>query len=128
LLLKQKQETGDADMTKFVREQFSYHGGYLSYGADRKFVARFKYAQTSSKGSWITFMVKNFTVEEYFSRLDERETPLAIMESKGYLLSHVKKILKAKGYPLTPEGMTQMIKDQIAARQLEVVDIVPAQA
>lgn len=53
----------ETDMTKFVRDQFSYWGGYLTYGPERLFIARFKYASTSSKPRWITFMCKNFTVE-----------------------------------------------------------------
>lgn len=119
---------------KFIREDFEYHGGYLMYLGDcgehndfygedahptrvgkrrDKFVARFKYASTSSKGPWITFMIKNFTVEEYFGRLDAGETPLGILESKGFILSHVKKMLKRGGYPVTQEGLTQMIKDDM---------------
>ena len=86
-------------MTRFVREQFEYHGGYLNYRLkadsysylDTKFVAQFKYASTSSKGSWITFMIKHFTVEEYFAELATGKSPLPVMAAKGYELAHIRK-------------------------------------
>jgi len=97
----------------FSKENFSYGGGYLSYfvNGEYKFIARLKYAQTSSKGPWITFMVKNFTVEEYFSRMENGEGPLTIMESKGFILSHIKKWLRDGGYPVTQEGYKQFMAD-----------------
>ena len=109
-------------MTSFKRENFDYFGGYLNYrtvtdySVAPTFIARFKYASVSSKGTWITFMIKNFTVEEYVERMDNGESPLAIMQSKGFIHSHVKKILKKAGYPQTLAGQDQMIDDQIAAR------------
>lgn len=74
---------------------FNYQAGYLTYGqyftADEKFVARFKYsAQRNRKAGFIKFLVNNFTPEEYFSRTANRadgklgETPLGVLESKGY--------------------------------------------
>jgi hypothetical protein len=115
-------------MTKFNRDDFNYHGGYLTYTGEQgemteyyaqpchptregmakpAFIARFKYAQTSSRGPWVTFLIKNFTVEEYLGRMAAGETPLAIMESKGFVLSHIKKWLKEAGYPQTQEGYRQ---------------------
>jgi len=49
---------------------------------------------------------------EYFSRLEAGETPLAILESKGYVLPHIRQDLEAKGYPVTPDGFRQMIRDR----------------
>jgi hypothetical protein len=118
-------------MTNFNRDDFNYHGGYLTYKGEQgtmtkyygengeschptrkglpkdAFIARFKYATTSSKGPWITFLCKHFTVEEYLGRMAAGETPLAIMESKGFVLSHIKKWLKQDGYPQTQEGYRQ---------------------
>lgn len=111
-------------MTKFVKDQF--HGTeYVEYFLDsgpcswdrRKFVARFK---RGGKVSFISFLIKNFTVEEYFSRLDGGEAPLKILESKGYLLPHIKKWLKEGGYEITKAGFDQMIQDQIAARAARI--------
>ena len=82
----------------FLREHFSFHGGYLCYHADAtvyesgpccdcrssRFVARFKYNK-SRKGRFLTFLIKNFTPEEYFERLEKNgESPLEILESKGF--------------------------------------------
>jgi len=92
-------------MTKFVKSEFS-QGEYTTYQG--KFVARFKRA---GRGPFLTFLCKNFTVDEYFSRLDKNEAPLTILESKGYLQPHVRKMLKAKGYPVTVEGKNKMLAD-----------------
>jgi hypothetical protein len=81
----------ETDMTKFVRDQFSYWGGYLTYGPERLFIARFKYASTSSKPRWTTFMIKNFTVEEWQAARAQDKAPLDIMRSKGFELTHILK-------------------------------------
>lgn len=109
-------------MTKFVKSQFSKNAEYVEYFLDpmpcawdrRKFVARFKYAR-GAKSSFVTFLTKNFTVEEYFGRMDKGESPMEIAESKGYVLPHIAKQLKAKGYPVTPAAFRKMISDEIAA-------------
>ena len=100
-------------MTNFIKSEFQ-GSEYVSYQG--KFVARFKY-QRGSKGSFITFLVKNFTVEEYFARLDNREAPLDIVRSKGYLQPHIKRLLKQQGYPVTNAGFQQYIQDGIRSRQ-----------
>ena len=81
-------------MTRFQKDQFAYDGGYLTYGPEHRFVARFKYAATSSKARWIKFMVENFSVEEYFAAHDAGRSPLEIMESKGFVLTHILKWLR----------------------------------
>lgn len=85
-------------MTRFVKEYFDYHGGYLSYYAPAykeatgaSFVARLKYAQTSSKGRWITFMCKHLTVEAWAAARAEGLAPLEIMRAHGFELSHILK-------------------------------------
>ena len=100
-------------MTKFMKEQFQDDGMYVSYNG--KFVARFKYAR-SGKGSFITFLIKNYTVEEYFAELDKGKAPLQIVESKNYLLPHIKKWLKAASYPLTQAGFKQYVRDESTKR------------
>ncbi len=97
-------------MTKFVKSEFS-EGEYASYNG--KFVARFK---RGGRGSFLTFLCKNFTVEEYFAQLEAGKAPLEILQTKGYILPHVRKWLKQGGYPVTTEGYTKFIEDQIAAR------------
>ena len=58
------------------------------------------------------FIRNNFTVDEYFTRMDAGEAPLTVVKSKGYLLPHVKTWLQEDGYPITSEGFKQMIEDQ----------------
>lgn len=69
-------------MTKFEKNSFNYSAGWLTYGdyPERpKFVARFKYRGPFSKGVFLTQLIKNHTVEEYFAKLDAGETPLGIL-------------------------------------------------
>jgi hypothetical protein len=115
-------------MTKFDKSLFNYHGGYLTYGPERKFVARFKY-RGSDRASFQSFLIKNFTVEEYFTLRETPDpansvgnsyAPLTILEQKGYVLPHIRKQLVARGYPVTPAGFRQMVRDDIAARAQKV--------
>ena len=94
-------------MTKFVKSEFT-PGEYAVYGG--KFVARFK---RGGRGSFLTFLCKNFTVEEYFARLDAGEPPLKILESKGYVSPRVQKLLVSIGFPPTLQGREQYIMSQI---------------
>jgi hypothetical protein len=101
-------------MTKFIKDKFYINGMYVVYNIDgkSKFVASFKY-QPRTKNTFITFLVKNFTVEEYFTRMDAGEAPLTIVMSKGYLPPQIKKLMKALGYPLTLAGYEQLITTQV---------------
>lgn len=96
-------------MTAFIKTEFS-GSEIVSYGG--KFVARFK---RGGKGSFLTFLTKNFTVEEYFGRLAAGEAPLKILESKGYLLPHIKKYLKDNGYEVSKAGFDKYIQEQVAS-------------
>lgn len=94
-------------MTKFVKADFT-RGMYAMYQG--KFVARFKHG---GRTPFLAFLVKNFTVEEYFARLEAGEMPLNILESKGYVSPTVKKLLKAAGFPQTVEGMWSYVASQM---------------
>ena len=94
-------------MSKFIKSEFT-PGEYAVYGG--KFVARFK---RGGRGSFLTFLCKNFTVEEYFARLDAGEPPLKILESKGYVSPRVQKLLTSIGLPPTVQGRDQYIMSQI---------------
>jgi hypothetical protein len=121
-------------MTKFNKDQFQIGKGYKAYttycldqdmiphatGAypnylKAKFVARFR---VGGVGSFVTFLIKNFTVEEYFARMDAGESPLDIAESKGYMLPHIKKWLKRDGYPTTQAGYAMWRTNQDFLRQV----------
>jgi len=89
-------------MTKFVKENFNYHGGFLMYEGEHDlseyysepchpsrlgkprdtFVARFKYGKKNWK-TWVTFLVNNFTVEEYVE-MEKATSPYEAMQSKGF--------------------------------------------
>lgn len=94
-------------MSKFIKSEFT-PGEYAVYGG--KFVARFK---RGGRGSFLTFLCKNFTVEEYFARLDAGEPPLKILESKGYVSPQVRKLLASIGLPPTMQGREQYIMSRI---------------
>lgn len=65
-------------MTKFDKTSFNYFGGYLTYGPDRKFVARFKHRGPFTKAVFLKELIKNHTVESYFDQL-KTKAPLAIL-------------------------------------------------
>jgi hypothetical protein len=46
------------------------------------FIARFKYGSKPYK-SWVNFLVKNFTIEEYIE-LSKQTSPMQAMEVKGF--------------------------------------------
>jgi hypothetical protein len=94
-------------MTKFVKSEFT-PGEYAVYNG--KFVARFK---RGGRGSFLTFLCKNFTVEEYFARIDAGEAPLTILESKGYVNPRVQKLLISLGLAPTLQGREQYIMSRI---------------
>jgi hypothetical protein len=86
---------GDVDM-KFDRSQFNYHGGFLTYGPDRKFVARFKHRGPVTKSDYVRLLCKYYTVEDYFNRGDR--APMQILMDDGYVTFDMvnKKIMVAK--------------------------------
>lgn len=92
-------------MTKFDTSLFKTCDTKLTYCGD--FVARFKYG---GLGDFKRFLIKNFTVEEYFTRLTAGELPLPILETKGFVSSNMKKALKRAGYPGTAEGKKAYLK------------------
>lgn len=99
--------------TDWISKDFHYHGGYLTYQS--KFVARFKYLR-GNMGDFKKFLIANLTPEEYFARQQNRESPLGILETKGYVSPHIRKELERLGYPVNPEGFKQMIRDNIQKR------------
>ncbi len=97
-------------MSKFVKTQFKFDGMYLMY--EGNFIARFK---RGGMGSFKSFLIKNFTVEEYLKSVNEfNMAPLTILEEKGYVSPNMAKVLKINGYPATQAGKQQYLKDMIA--------------
>lgn len=104
-------------MTKFTKENLTAFAGYMQYHPHApsleasKFVARFKHAR-DGVASFKAFLIKNFTVEEYFALLDCGMAPLMIVQEKGYILPHIKAWLKRDGYAVTKAGLDQYITDR----------------
>ena len=116
-------------MTTFKRDDFEYSGGYLMFHGDAgkyqeyygdgenvhptrrnkpkaMFVARFKYS-SRDKARFLTFLIKNFTVEEFFNAVNTPNpcnpwnnpfSPAPVLEAKGYISATVRSGMKAKGY------------------------------
>lgn len=67
------------------KENFNYHGGYLTY--EGKFIARFKYrGMPITMGMFKSFLIKNFTPEEYFAIYDNGRgpAPIQILDDRGF--------------------------------------------
>ena len=79
----------------FDKANFRVNGMYLIYvDTDGKelFVARFK-RNASERKSFMNFLIKNFTFEEYFGALVRTGAPLDILRSKGYVSAAQKKAM-----------------------------------
>ena len=75
-------------MTKFAKNSFEYHGGYLHYttnAGERKFVARFKHRGPVTKAKFLAALIKHYTVEEYFAKASAGLPPLRILMEDGIL-------------------------------------------
>ena len=105
----------------FIKENFSYSGGYLTYtdDNDRHFIARFKYVPKSSAMKFKNFLIKHFSKEEYLKRV-KTEAPLTILESKGYCSPEMARLAKRYGYPATLEGARQALIDQMQKDLVEM--------
>ena len=93
---------------KFQTAKFEYDGMYLTY--EGQFVARFK---RGGKTEFVKFLVKNFTVEEYFAA---RETlqPIEVLETRGFVSAKIKRLLKLVGYEPTQAGMQAYLNKKVA--------------
>jgi|TARA_R110001583_G_scaffold5598_13_gene30133 hypothetical protein len=111
-------------MTAFTKETLIIEGKYIYFApqghdtryGDRKFVCRFR---TAGVGTFATHLRKRWTPEAYFAEYDAGTSPLKIVEKTGYVLPHVKKELKRRGYPTTPTGFKQMVSDDVAKWHVE---------
>jgi hypothetical protein len=98
-------------MMMFIPSNFVDRGEYVfyNYRFEEKFVARFK---RGGKASFIKFLKANFTPDEYFARREIKgETPLGILNSKGYVSPMMKKAARktstyrwSAGYRCTKDG------------------------
>lgn len=94
-------------MARFNKAEFEFDGMYLTYNGE--FVARFKYVRGNA-GPFRTFLIKHFTQEEYFARHRAGESPLEILQSKGYISAHIRQWLRDAGLPQTEEGYKEFLR------------------
>jgi len=66
-------------MTKFNKADFNFDGMYLTYGSDRKFVARFKHRGPFTKAKFLKELIANHTVESYFAAHEAGKAPFEIL-------------------------------------------------
>lgn len=66
-------------MTKFDKALINKDGEYVTYGSDRKFIARFKHRGPFTKAKFLKELVANHTVESYFAEIEAGKAPLAIL-------------------------------------------------
>lgn len=76
-------------MSKFIKANFNYSGGYLVYfhegfgnTRNRDVVARFKYKGPFTKGTFLTELIKNHSPAEYFEAM-KTSSPLEILKAKN---------------------------------------------
>ena len=83
-------------MTAFTKENILSDGMYVYYAKDgirtpwneRKFIARFKHRGPVTKGKFLKSLMKNYTVEDYFSKMEAGLAPFNILEGDGHLIFH----------------------------------------
>ena len=66
-------------MSKFNKSLINKDGEYVTYGEDRKFIARFKHKGPFTKAKFLKELIANHTVEGYFAELSSGKAPLAIL-------------------------------------------------
>jgi len=110
--LRYKELRYNIHMSTFNKDLFKWDGLFLLYGSvgNTRVVARFK-RQKSEQTNFRKFLTDNFTVNEYFSKLDEGMSPSKILEEKGYIANYVKKMLKEMGFSADLAGRKQYIKN-----------------
>lgn len=78
-------ENALATAKRFEKTGFDYHGGYLTYGDDRRFVARFKYRGPVTRAKFMAALIKHYDPDSYFLRL-KGTAPLQILMDDGILV------------------------------------------
>jgi hypothetical protein len=108
-------------MTKFDKDFFEFDGERLLYwprGLHRgksKLIRKWDKWVPKPWKSWRNFIIKNFTVEEFFTKRPSLKGQMRRMHSKGFLEPQQKRQCTLAGYPNTPEGYSQMLVDQVYA-------------
>lgn len=67
-------------MNKFNKALFKKDGQYLLYGADRKFVGRFKHGGPFTMSRFRKELIASHTPATYFKALEEGKAPLTVLK------------------------------------------------
>ena len=105
--------------TRFTKENLiKTGGGFVEYRPtgwagqpDNRFVARFRRGMGGPAG-FMAHLRKNWTVEDYFARLDAGLSPLAIVLLTGFVPNNMKRFLKEKGYTPNIAGYNKWKMDR----------------
>jgi hypothetical protein len=73
-------------MARFVKENFTFDGMYLKY--EGQFIARFKHRGPVTKAKLVKTLIKNYTVEDYLTKLASGLAPLQVLQNDGLLQFH----------------------------------------
>jgi hypothetical protein len=113
-------------MAKFTKANLINVHGWVYYQpegtnrSERRFVARFTKGPRGNVGPFMTFLRRNFEVDEWFQLTGEGQcgaglSPIAAAETKGFILQHIKRWLKQDGFDVSFEGYRQW-KSERASR------------
>lgn len=103
-------------MSTFHQSGFNFDGMYLSYltvEGEKKFVARFKHG---GMASFRNFLIKNFSIQEYFSMMEADMAPIEILATKGFVMPRTAKILKKFGFQPNAAGQKAYIESIMSNR------------
>ena len=67
-------------MKAFNKDLFKKDGQYLLYGADNRFVARFKHGGPFTMSRFRKELIASHTPESYFKEMDAGKAPLTILK------------------------------------------------
>jgi hypothetical protein len=71
-----------ATNTPFVKENFNYSGGYLTYG--KLFIARFKYGKSPiTKAKFLKELLKSGITVEQYEEASKKQAPVTILDSNN---------------------------------------------
>lgn len=81
----------------------------VTYGRDRQFIGRFKYANaTACAEHFVEFLVANFEVEEYFGLRGTGMAPATILETKGFIDYNTRQAMIRGGHETREELLAAM--------------------
>ena len=87
----------------FKKENFKIEGQWIHYNG--KFVAR---VRCGSKMTYVNFLIRHFSEDEYFNLYNSGMAPLQILQSKGFISPNMRRVLKSYNLPTTQDGIKRL--------------------